>query len=98
MKEANIKIPQETACGLDPQATVELLEIIRNLKHHGVSVLLSSHLLERVQSVCDRVALFNEGRIVLLGTVAELGRQVLGGGSYVEIEAEGQGLAERVGA
>jgi ABC-2 type transport system ATP-binding protein len=96
MKEAQIAILDEPTSGLDPQATVELLEIIRNLKQHGVSVLLSSHLLDRVQSVCDRVALFNEGRIVLIGTVAELGRQVLGGGSYVDIEAEGQGLAERL--
>jgi len=96
MKDAQIAILDEPTSGLDPQATVELLEIIRNLKQHGVSVLLSSHLLERVQSVCDRVALFNEGKIVLLGTVAELGRQVLGGGSYLEIEAEGQGLANRL--
>jgi ABC-2 type transport system ATP-binding protein len=94
MKEAQIAILDEPTSGLDPQATVELLEIIRNLKLHGVSVLLSSHLLDRVQSVCDRVALFNEGQIVLIGTVAELGRQVLGGGSYVDIEAQGQGLAE----
>jgi ABC-2 type transport system ATP-binding protein len=96
MKEAQIAILDEPTSGLDPQATLELLEIIRNLKHHGVSVLLSSHLLERVQSVCDRVALFNEGRIVLIGTVAELGRQVLGGGTYVDIEAEGQGLANKL--
>jgi len=96
MKEAQIAILDEPTSGLDPQATLELLEIIRNLKHHGVSVLLSSHLLERVQSVCDRVALFNEGRIVLLGTVAELGRQVLGGGTYVDLEAEGRGLADRL--
>jgi ABC-2 type transport system ATP-binding protein len=96
MKEAQIAILDEPTSGLDPQATVELLEIIRNLKQHGVSVLLSSHLLERVQSVCDRVALFNQGKIVLLGTVAELGRQVLGGGSYVEIEAQGQGLADHL--
>jgi ABC-2 type transport system ATP-binding protein len=96
MKDAQIAILDEPTSGLDPQATVELLEIIRNLKHHGVSVLLSSHLLERVQSVCDRVALFNEGKIVLIGTVAELGRQVLGGGTYVDIEAQGEGLAERL--
>jgi ABC-2 type transport system ATP-binding protein len=96
MKDAQIAILDEPTSGLDPQATVELLEIIRNLKHHGVSVLLSSHLLERVQSVCDRVALFNEGKIVLIGTVAELGRQVLGGGTYVDVEAQGQGLAERL--
>jgi len=98
MKDAQIAILDEPTSGLDPQATAELLDMIRNLKHRGVSVLLSSHLLERVQSVCDRVALFNEGRIALIGTVPELGRQILGGGFRVEVEAEGQGLAERLKA
>ena len=98
IKEAQIAILDEPTSGLDPQATVELLNIIRELKHQGVSVLLSSHLLERVQSVCDRVALFNQGNIALMGTVPDLGRQVLGGGFRVEVEAEGQGLAERIAA
>jgi ABC-2 type transport system ATP-binding protein len=98
MKEAQIAILDEPTSGLDPQATAELLNIIRDLKNHGVSVLLSSHLLERVQSVCDRVALFSQGNIVLIGTVPELGRQVLGGGFRVEVEAQGQGLAERIAA
>ena len=93
MKDAQIAILDEPTSGLDPQATSELLDAIRALKHRGVSVLLSSHLLERVQSICDRVALFNDGSIVLMGTVEELGRQVLGGGFHVEVEAEGQGLA-----
>jgi ABC-2 type transport system ATP-binding protein len=96
MKGAQIAILDEPTSGLDPHATAELLGIIRGFKSEGVSVLLSSHLLERVQSVCDRVALFNGGRIVLMGSVAELGRQVLGGGYVVEIEAEGGGLAERL--
>jgi ABC-2 type transport system ATP-binding protein len=94
MKDAQIAILDEPTSGLDPQVTVELLEIIRDLKQRGVSVLLSSHLLERVQSVCDRVALFTEGNIVLMGSVPELGRQVLGGGFRVEVEAEGPGLGE----
>ena len=98
MKEAQIAILDEPTSGLDPQATADLLNIIRELKQRGVSVLLSSHLLERVQSVCDRVALFNQGNIALIGTVPELGRQVLGGGFRVEVEAEGQGLAERIAA
>ena len=96
MKGAQIAILDEPTSGLDPHATAELLGIIRGFKSEGVSVLLSSHLLERVQSVCDRVALFNAGRIALMGSVAELGRQVLGGGYVVEIEAEGGGLAERL--
>jgi ABC-2 type transport system ATP-binding protein len=98
MKDAEIAILDEPTSGLDPQVTIELLDIIRNLKQRGVSVLLSSHLLERVQSVCDRVALFNEGNIVLMGTVPDLGRQVLGGGFRVDVEALGQGLAQRLAA
>jgi len=52
-----------------------------------------------VQSVCDRVALFNAGKIALMGTVGELGRQVLGGGYSVEVEADGgTGIAGRLAA
>jgi ABC-2 type transport system ATP-binding protein len=96
MKDAAVAILDEPTSGLDPQATLELLDMIRALKREGVSVLLSSHLLERVQSVCDRVALFQAGKIVLIGTVAELGRQVLGGGFAVEVEAQGSGFIERL--
>ena len=95
MKDAQIAILDEPTSGLDPQATAELLEMIRSLKRDGVAVLISSHLLERVQIVCDRVALFQSGNIVLLGTVPELARQVLGGGYNVEVEADGEGLAEK---
>jgi ABC-2 type transport system ATP-binding protein len=96
MKDSQIAILDEPTSGLDPSATADLLAIIRSLKHDGVAMLISSHLLERVQSVCDRVALFNQGRIALMGSVAELGRQVLGGGFVVDIEAEGAGFAERL--
>jgi ABC-2 type transport system ATP-binding protein len=90
MKQAAIAILDEPTSGLDPQATAELLEMIRTLKRDGVAVLISSHLLERVQSVCDRVALFNAGRIALIGSVPQLASQVLGGGYHVEVEAEAE--------
>jgi ABC-2 type transport system ATP-binding protein len=96
MKGAQVAILDEPTSGLDPHATAELLGMIRAFKAEGVSVLLSSHLLERVQSVCDRVALFAAGRIALIGSVADLGRQVLGGGYVVDIEADGAGLADRL--
>lgn len=99
MKEARVAILDEPTNGLDPQASIELLALIRSLKEQGVSILLSSHLLDRVQSVCDRIALFNGGEIALIGTVAELGRQVLGGGYIVEVEAAGgEDIAERLAA
>ena len=99
LKRVEIAILDEPTSGLDPQATLELLDMIRSLKQDGVAVLLSSHLLERVQSVCDRVALFNRGRIALLGTVGELGTTVFGGDTVIQVEAEGAavpGLLERV--
>ncbi|HYC65909.1 MAG TPA: ABC transporter ATP-binding protein, partial [Reyranellaceae bacterium] len=93
MKRAEVAILDEPTSGLDPHATHELLELIRRLKAKGVAVLLSSHLLDRVQSVCDRVALFNKGKIALMGTVVELANQVLGAGHPVRVEASGVDVA-----
>ena len=67
--------------------------MIRGLKRAGVAVLISSHLLDRVQSVCDRVALFNKGKIALMGTVVELANQVLGAGHPILVEAQGIDIA-----
>ena len=96
MKDPEIAILDEPTAGLDPLVTAQLLNIIRGMKHRSVTVLLSSHLLARVQGICDRVALFEKGNIALIGSVAELGRQVLGGGFQVEVEAKGEGLADRL--
>jgi len=96
MKRAEIAILDEPTSGLDPQATQEFLGLIRELKAEGVTVLLSSHMLDQVQRVCDRVALFRGGRIVLMGTVPELAVRVLGAGFVVEVEAEGPGIARRL--
>ncbi len=94
MKGAEVALLDEPTSGLDPQSQIEFLEIIRDFKNKNVSVLLSSHLLAQVQSVCDRVALFDKGSIVLAGTVPELAQQVLGGGFHVEVEAVGLELVE----
>lgn len=93
MKRAEVAILDEPTSGLDPHSTFELLEMIRGLKQADVAVLLSSHLLDRVQSVCDRVALFNEGRIVLMGTMVELANKVLGAGHPILVEATGPDMA-----
>jgi ABC-2 type transport system ATP-binding protein len=94
MKQARLAILDEPTSGLDPQSTAELLELIRGLKAGGVTIFLSSHMLNRVQAICDRVLLFNRGRIALQGTLAELSRQVLGGGYAIEVTATGLDVAE----
>jgi ABC-2 type transport system ATP-binding protein len=98
MKRPEVAILDEPTTALDPHSTQEFLDMIRGLKADGTAVLLSSHHLDQVQSVCDRVALFNRGRIVLSGTVTELAGRVLGGGHVIDVEARGAGLAERLAA
>jgi len=97
MKRVDVAILDEPTSGLDPQAIVEFLEMIHQLKREGVTVLLSSHLLDQVQRMCDRVALFQRGRIVLMGSVPELARQVLGTGYVVEIEADADAAVDLEG-
>jgi ABC-2 type transport system ATP-binding protein len=87
MKRAEIAILDEPTSGLDPQSTHEFLAMIADLKHEGVTVLITSHLLDQVQRLCDRVALFQGGRILIMGTVPELAREVLGAGFVVDVEA-----------
>ncbi|THF56117.1 ABC transporter ATP-binding protein [Ollibium composti] len=92
-KGSEIAILDEPTSGLDPQSTQELLELIRELAADGVTIVLSSHLLAMMQSLCDRVALFSRGRIGLIGKVADLTADVLGGTHVVEVEADGIDLA-----
>jgi ABC-2 type transport system ATP-binding protein len=98
MKRPSVALLDEPTTALDPHSTQEFLTMIRGLKADGTAVLLSSHHLDQVQSVCDRVALFNRGRVALSGSVTELAGRVLGGGHVIDVEARGSGVAERLAA
>lgn len=89
LKHPQIIIMDEPTLGLDPEAARLFLQIIRDLKMEGITILLSSHLLHQVQEVCDRVGLFHHGKTVLEGTISELAQRVLGGAYRIKIQAEG---------
>ncbi len=65
-------ILDEPTNGLDPAGMREIRQLLRSLVENGTSVLLSSHLLNEVQQVCDRIAVLNKGRVVAQGRVNEL--------------------------
>jgi ABC-type multidrug transport system ATPase subunit len=65
-------ILDEPTNGLDPAGMREIRQLIRSLVENGTSVLLSSHLLNEVQQVCDRIAVLNKGRVVAQGLVNDL--------------------------
>jgi ABC-2 type transport system ATP-binding protein len=96
-KGSRLAILDEPTSGLDPQSTQELLQLIASFARDGMTVILSSHLLSMVQSVCDRVALFREGKAGLVGTVADIAGKVLGGICVIDLEAEGVELENVVG-
>jgi len=98
MKRPSVAILDEPTTALDPHSTQEFLEMIRGLRTDGTAVLLSSHHLDQVQSVCDRVALFNRGRVALSGSVTELAGRGLGGGHVIDVEALGAGMSDRLAA
>ncbi len=65
-------ILDEPTNGLDPAGMREIRQLLRSLAENGTSVLLSSHLLNEVQQVCDRIAVLNKGAVVAQGRVDEL--------------------------
>ena len=89
MRKVDVAILDEPTNGLDPQSTREFLELIRSLKGEGMTIILSSHLLNLVETICDRVALFSNGKIGLVGRVHGLMRDVLGGTTVISLEASG---------
>jgi ABC-2 type transport system ATP-binding protein len=73
LKDPSVLILDEPTTAIDPEGVAEILRLIRRLAdERGVAVLLSSHLLHQVQEVCDRVAIFVDGRVVVSGRPGEL--------------------------
>jgi ABC-2 type transport system ATP-binding protein len=65
----------EPTTGMDPQARLTTWEIIRGLKATGVTVVLTTHLMDEAERLADRIAILNHGRLVALDTPAELTRR-----------------------
>jgi len=79
VKDPQIVFLDEPTVGLDPDGTNRMLDMIRSLsRDKGITVFLSSHLLDQVQRVCDRVGIMIKGSLVAAGRLDELAREKLG--------------------
>jgi ABC-2 type transport system ATP-binding protein len=65
----------ELTTGLDPQARRAIWDLVRGIRQRGKTVFLTTHLMEEAERLCDRVAIIDHGRIVDVGTPAELMRR-----------------------
>ena len=68
----DLLILDEPTSGLDPLGRMKVREIIQRLKNEGKTVLFSSHELGEVETICDRVAIINQGQLQVEGRVADL--------------------------
>jgi ABC-2 type transport system ATP-binding protein len=78
----------EPTAGVDPQSRNRILELVRRLAGEGKTVLYTTHYMEEAAKICDRVGIVDHGRMLDVGTVAELVARH-GGQSAVTIERDG---------
>jgi len=86
VKDPDVLILDEPTTAIDPLGVVEVLDLLRRLvNERGMAILLSSHLLNQVQSVCDRIGIFASGRLIGQGTMAQLAQRFGDGRQQIEI-------------
>jgi ABC-2 type transport system ATP-binding protein len=74
LADPELLILDEPTNGLDPAGIQEFRHMIRGFVAEGRTVLLSSHLLDEVEKICDAVAIVDRGRVVMQGSIADLAR------------------------
>ncbi|HET7677091.1 MAG TPA: ABC transporter ATP-binding protein [Candidatus Limnocylindrales bacterium] len=78
----------EPASGLDPRSRVELRELLRELRTLGKTILISSHILQELEELCDSVTIIDRGRVLASGSVAEI-EQRLRAGAVLRVQVMG---------
>jgi ABC-2 type transport system ATP-binding protein len=79
----------EPTTGLDPQSRRQVWDLVEGFRHRGGTVLLTTHYMDEAERLCDRVAIMDHGRIIALGTPAEL-IATLGAEHVVEFAVDGE--------
>src|SRR3569623_2689025 len=80
-----LRVRDEPTVGGDPQSRNHIFETVKMLHAQGMTVFYTSHYLEEVEALCDRVAIMDHGAIGALGTIGELNAKHAGQGVEVEL-------------
>jgi ABC-2 type transport system ATP-binding protein len=85
--DPEVFILDEPTAGVDPSGQIEIRRIMLDMvQKHGKTILLSSHNLDEVQRICNRIALIHKGRIRLYGELEKLQKEMSRGEVVIEIE------------
>ena len=74
--QPKLVVLDEPSTGLDIEARYEVWELIRSLKQQGVTVLLTTHLLDEVERLCDRIGIIKQGQLLAEGTLDTLQKRI----------------------
>jgi ABC-2 type transport system ATP-binding protein len=85
LNDPQVLFLDEPSAGLDPQARLEIHELVLDLRREQRTILMTTHYIEEAEKLCDRVAIVDEGRIVAMGTPREIQEKALAH-SVIEIE------------
>ncbi len=85
--DPDLLIMDEPSSGLDPHGIREMQELVRSEADSGTTVFFSSHILEHVDAVCDRIGVLNDGDLVAVDTIEGL-RESVGGGATMTLTLE----------
>ena len=88
--EPKVLMLDEPASGVDPMGRIDLKNIIKRLAGEGKTVLVSSHILAEMTEFCTSVAIMEQGRMVVSGTIEDVKARVMGG-VVLEVEVLGEG-------
>ncbi|HKY09239.1 MAG TPA: ABC transporter ATP-binding protein [Candidatus Binatia bacterium] len=89
-------ILDEPTLGIDPDGAIRILEMIKSLnRERGLTVMLSSHQLQQVQEICNRVGIIVRGKLIVQGEMDTLGKSILKGRQWnflLEVRGDTNGL------
>lgn len=88
LHKPRVLLMDEPTVGIDPQSRNHILETVKDLNAAGMTVLYTSHYMEEVEYLCDRIAIMDHGVIIAEGTLNEL-RDVVGGMDVVAVKVAG---------
>jgi ABC-2 type transport system ATP-binding protein len=98
LHQPELLIIDEPFSGLDPVNTQMIMDLLREQREKGVTIILCSHQMHQVEELCDRIVLIDHGKVMLYGSVDEVRRRFSGNAVLVRAAGELPGLpgVERV--
>jgi ABC-2 type transport system ATP-binding protein len=85
--QPKVLLLDEPTVGVDPQSRVKLLDLVREEVKAGTCVLYTTHYMEEAQDLCDRLAIIDHGKLLAMGTLAEL-RRLIGEKDIVRLSGQ----------